>query len=42
MKKLLLSSAALAAFTGAAVAACPPVTVSDPMGVAAGGIPTAI
>ena len=39
MKKLLLSSAALAAFTGAAVAACPPVTVSDPMGVAAGAFP---
>ena len=36
MKKLLLSSAALAAFAGAAMAACPAVTVSDPMGVAPG------
>lgn len=39
MKKLLLSSAALAAFTGTAMAACPAVTVSDPMGIAAGAFP---
>ncbi len=39
MKKLLLSSAALLAFTGAAMAACPAVTVSEPMGVAAGAFP---
>ncbi len=39
MKRLLLSSAALAAFTGTALAACPAVTVSDPMGVAAGAFP---
>jgi peptide/nickel transport system substrate-binding protein len=39
MKKILLSSAALTALTGAAMAACPAVTVSDPMGVAAGAFP---
>ena len=39
MKKIFLSSAALTAFTGAAMAACPAVTVSDPMGVAAGAFP---
>ena len=39
MKKILLSSAALTAFAGAAMAACPAVTVSDPMGVAAGAFP---
>ncbi len=39
MKKTLLTSAALAAMTGAAMAACPAVTVSDPMGIAAGEFP---
>ncbi|WP_390910369.1 ABC transporter substrate-binding protein [Pseudosulfitobacter sp. SM2401] len=39
MKKILLSSAALTAFAGAAMAACPAVTVSDPMGVGAGAFP---
>jgi len=39
MKKLLLSSVALSAFAGAAFAACPAVTVSDPMGVAKGAFP---
>ncbi len=39
MKKILLSSAALVAFTGAAHAACPAVTVSDPMGIATGASP---
>ncbi|MFT5316697.1 MAG: peptide/nickel transport system substrate-binding protein [Candidatus Krumholzibacteriia bacterium] len=39
MKKMLLSSAAMMAFGGAAMAACPAVTVSDPMGVAAGAFP---
>ncbi len=40
MKKILLSSAALSAFAGAAMAAtCPAVTVSDPMGIAAGAYP---
>lgn len=39
MKKLLLSSAALFAFSGAAMAACPAVTVDDPMGVAPGAYP---
>ncbi|MBD3663687.1 ABC transporter substrate-binding protein [Sulfitobacter sp. TSTF-M16] len=39
MKKILLSSAALSAFAGAAMAACPAVTVSDPMGIAAGAFP---
>ena len=39
MRKILLSSAALTAFSGAAMAACPAVTVSDPMGVAAGAFP---
>ncbi len=39
MKKILLSSAALAACAGAAMAACPAVTVSDPMGIAAGAFP---
>ncbi len=39
MRKILLSSAALSAFAGAAMAACPAVTVSDPMGVAAGAFP---
>ncbi|WP_433989303.1 ABC transporter substrate-binding protein [Sulfitobacter sp. TBRI5] len=39
MKRLLLSSAALFAFSGAAMAACPAVTVADPMGVAAGAYP---
>ena len=33
MKKILLSSSALAALAGAASAACPAVTVADPMGV---------
>jgi peptide/nickel transport system substrate-binding protein len=39
MKKLLLSSAALTVLAGVAQAACPAVTVSDPMGVAAGAFP---
>jgi peptide/nickel transport system substrate-binding protein len=39
MKKLLLSSVAMAAFSGAALASCPAVTVADPMGVAAGAFP---
>ncbi len=39
MKKILLSSAALSAFAGAGMAACPAVTVSDPMGIAAGAFP---
>lgn len=39
MKKILLSSAALVALAGAAHAACPAATVSDPMGVAAGAFP---
>ena len=39
MKNTLLSSVALTAFAGAAMAACPPVTVADPMGVAAGAFP---
>lgn len=39
MKRLLLSSAALTAMASAAIAACPAVTVSDPMGVGAGAFP---
>ena len=39
MKKILLSSAALTAFAGTAMAACPAVTVSDAMGVDAGAFP---
>ena len=39
MKKILLSSAALTIMAGAAMAACPAATVSDPMGVAAGAFP---
>tara|TARA_R110002072_G_scaffold3472_13_gene25307 strand:+ start:605 stop:2644 length:2040 start_codon:yes stop_codon:yes gene_type:complete len=39
MKKIFLSSAALTAFAGTAMAACPAVTVSDAMGVAAGAFP---
>lgn len=39
MRKILLSSAALTAFAGTAMAACPAVTVSDPMGVALGAFP---
>jgi len=39
MKKLLLSSVAMTAFAGAAMAACPAVTVADPMGVGAGAFP---
>lgn len=39
MKKILLSSAALTAIAGTAMAACPAVTVSDAMGVAAGAFP---
>lgn len=39
MKKLLLSGAVLVAFSSAALAACPPVTVADPMGVSAGAYP---
>ncbi|MGC1495742.1 MAG: ABC transporter substrate-binding protein [Sulfitobacter sp.] len=39
MKKILLSSAALTALAGTAMAACPAVTVSDAMGVAAGAFP---
>jgi len=39
MKKILLSTAALTVMAGAAVASCPAVTVSDPMGVAAGAFP---
>lgn len=39
MKKVLLSSAAMTFVAGAAMAACPAVTVSDPMGVAAGAFP---
>jgi peptide/nickel transport system substrate-binding protein len=39
MKKILLSSAALTAIAGSAMAACPAVTVSDAMGVAAGAFP---
>ena len=39
MRKILICCTALTAFSGAAMAACPPVTVSDPMGVAAGEFP---
>lgn len=39
MKKILLSSAALTGFAGAAMAACPAVTVADPMGIDAGAFP---
>lgn len=39
MKKILLSSAALMAMSGAAMAACPAVIVADPMGVDAGAFP---
>ncbi len=39
MRKILLSSAALTAIGGMALANCPAVTVSDPMGVAAGAFP---
>jgi len=39
MKKLLLSTVALTAYASAAMAACPAVTVSDPMGVTAGAFP---
>ena len=39
MKKILLSTAALTVMAGAALASCPAVTVSDPMGVAAGAFP---
>ena len=39
MRKILLSSAVLTAFASTAMAACPAVTVSDPMGVAAGAFP---
>ena len=39
MKKILLSSAAFTVMAGAAMAACPAVTVADPMGVAAGAFP---
>ena len=39
MKKILLSSAALTAIAGTAMAACPAVTVSDAMGVDAGAFP---
>jgi peptide/nickel transport system substrate-binding protein len=39
MKKILLSSAAMTAFAGTAMAACPAVTVADAMGVAAGAFP---
>ena len=39
MKKMLLTVAALTAMTGAATAACPAVTVSDSMGIAAGAFP---
>ena len=39
MKKILLSSAALTALAGTAMAACPAVTVADAMGVDAGAYP---
>ena len=39
MRKIFLSSAALTTFAGAAMAACPAVTVADSMGVAAGAFP---
>ena len=39
MKKILLTGAALTTMTGAAMAACPAVTVSDPMGISAGAFP---
>ncbi|MGJ8557421.1 MAG: ABC transporter substrate-binding protein [Sulfitobacter geojensis] len=39
MRKILLSSAALMALGGTAMASCPAVTVADPMGVAAGAYP---
>ncbi len=39
MRKMLLSSAALAALAGAAQAACPAVTVADMMGVPPGAFP---
>ena len=39
MKKIFLSSVALTALAGTAMAACPAVTVSDPMGVAPGAFP---
>ncbi|MBL6840685.1 MAG: ABC transporter substrate-binding protein [Pelagibacterales bacterium] len=39
MKKILITSAALTALTGAAMAACPAVTVSDQMGVTGGAFP---
>ena len=39
MKKLVISTVALFAFSGAAMAACPAVTVADSMGVASGKYP---
>ena len=39
MKKMLLTSVALSAIAGAAIANCPAVTVSDHMGVATGAFP---
>ena len=39
MRKILLSSAALMAMGGTAMASCPAVTWADPMGVAAGAYP---
>ena len=39
MKKIFLSSVALTALAGTAMAACPAVTVSDPMGIAPGAFP---
>ncbi len=39
MRKILLSTAAMMAFGGTAMAACPAVTVSDQMGVAPGAFP---
>ncbi len=39
MKRILLSGVATVALAAAAAAECPPVTVADPMGVAAGAFP---
>ena len=39
MKRILLSGVAALALPGAALAACPAVTVADPMGVASGTFP---
>ncbi len=39
MKRILLSGIALVALTGTAFAGCPPVTVANPQGVAAGAYP---